>query len=99
MPEGFARAILMAAIKENRSAELLECLFDGGSATVDNGTLVLATADMLDQFRGALPDHLRDALKAHADIAQHRAMTLDEARAAMARIAAGRPRSDPPATS
>lgn len=50
IPEGMAAAILLAAIAEGRAGELLGCLFDGGSATVDRrtGRLVLASADMLD---------------------------------------------------
>ncbi len=49
MPEPLARAILRAAINEGRAAELLDCLFDGGSATVDavTGQLVLASSDIL----------------------------------------------------
>lgn len=49
VPELVARRILGAAIAEDRCAELLNCLFDGGSATVDaaTGNLVLVTADQL----------------------------------------------------
>jgi hypothetical protein len=47
--ENVARAIFQAAINEGRSSELLHCLFDGGSATVDveTGKLVLMTPDLL----------------------------------------------------
>jgi hypothetical protein len=52
--EGFARRLFMQAVEEGRAAELLACLFDGGSATVDvvTGKLVLASADMLKQIGG-----------------------------------------------
>lgn len=52
--ELMARAILQQAITEGRAAEFIECLFDGGSATVDakTGKLVLASADMLKQKEG-----------------------------------------------
>jgi hypothetical protein len=33
--EPYARSIFMLAIMENRSAELLDALFDGGSVTLD----------------------------------------------------------------
>jgi len=41
--EALAQRIFAQAIHEDRAAELLECLFDGGSATVDaiTGKLVL----------------------------------------------------------
>jgi hypothetical protein len=43
--EQLARAILAAAIVEGRSGELLDCLFEGGSATIDrDGKLCLASA-------------------------------------------------------
>lgn len=50
--EAFARRIFRQAIIEGRAAELLDCLFDGGSVTVDpvTGKLVLATEDMLKQM-------------------------------------------------
>lgn len=35
MSEEMARRILEAAIREGRCAEFMDCLFDGGSATVD----------------------------------------------------------------
>lgn len=55
MSEEMARAILEAAISEGRCAEFMDCLLDGGSATVDRGTgeLVLATSEML---RAMFPD-------------------------------------------
>jgi len=50
--EAFARAIFLTAIREQRCSEMLECLFDGGSATVDarTGKLCLATAEQLAQM-------------------------------------------------
>lgn len=48
-----AGGIFEAAKHEQREGELLECLFAGGSATIDpDGRLVLATADMLAQMAG-----------------------------------------------
>ena len=48
LPESLARAILQAALNEDRAAELLECLFEGGSATVDrSGKLILASGSQL----------------------------------------------------
>jgi len=49
MNEAMARRILLAAIDENRCAELMDCLFDGGSATVDarTGKLVLISGGAL----------------------------------------------------
>lgn len=49
MSEELARRILQAAIDEGRCAEFAECLFDGGSATVDatTGKLVLVSGDGL----------------------------------------------------
>ena len=47
LPEDFAARILAAAVSEGRASELLECLFDGGSATLTDGRLVLATAEQL----------------------------------------------------
>lgn len=53
MTEHLAAAILLAAVEEGRSAELLDCLFNNGSATVDpEGKLVLATNDTLQQLMG-----------------------------------------------
>lgn len=54
LPEPFARRILEAAIAEERSAEMLECLFDGGSVTVDAGTgqLVLLSGGQMSQLMG-----------------------------------------------
>lgn len=47
--ENVATAIFQAAINEGRASDLLHCLFDGGSATVDvqSGKLVLMSANML----------------------------------------------------
>jgi len=49
IPESFARQILELAIAESRAAEMLECLFDGGSVTVDanSGRLCLVNAAQL----------------------------------------------------
>lgn len=48
VPEDLARAILAAAIVEGRCGELLDCLFEGGSATVDPaGKLCLLSGDAL----------------------------------------------------
>lgn len=53
MSEEFARAILLAAVRENRCAELLTTLFDGGSVTIDrDGRLVFASAADLDSLFG-----------------------------------------------
>lgn len=53
MPEPLSRAILEAAIREGRAGELLWCLFNGGTCTVDPETrkLVLITGEMLDEVR------------------------------------------------
>jgi hypothetical protein len=50
-PEDWAAGILTTAIAEGRAGELLDCLFEGGSCTVDplTGRLILATAE---QVRG-----------------------------------------------
>lgn len=52
LSEGVARRIVEAALAETRCAELLICLMDGGSATVDHGTgrLVTVSADLLSQM-------------------------------------------------
>lgn len=43
-----ARAILLAALNEDRAGELLEFLFDGGSCTIDPaGRLVLVDASVI----------------------------------------------------
>ena len=49
IPESFARRILELAIAEGRAAEMLDCLFDGGSVTVDasSGRLCLMNAVQL----------------------------------------------------
>lgn len=42
MNETIAKMILVTAIQEERCGDFLDCLFDGGSATVDHkGHLVL----------------------------------------------------------
>jgi hypothetical protein len=50
-PEDFAAGIFRTAIAEGRAGELLDCLLEGGSCTVDplTGKLMLATAE---QIRG-----------------------------------------------
>ena len=52
IPESFARGIFERAIREERCAEVLSCLFDGGSVTIDPLTdkIVLATFDQLEQL-------------------------------------------------
>lgn len=46
-----ARRMFQAALNEHRAGELLQCLFEGGSATVDaSERLVLASGDMLNQM-------------------------------------------------
>lgn len=47
--ETLGRAICLAAIQENRCAELIDCLFDGGTCTVDPYTkkLVLISGEQL----------------------------------------------------
>lgn len=49
IPEDLAAGILRVAIAEGRAGELLDCLFEGGSVTVDPYTrkLVLVTAEQL----------------------------------------------------
>lgn len=49
MPEVAAKRILAQAIAEDRAAEFLEAMWDGGSATVDQttGKLVIITGDQL----------------------------------------------------
>lgn len=58
LPEAFSALILQAAIREERATDLLECLFDGGSATIDSqtGALVLATKEQLDGLLGLAED-------------------------------------------
>lgn len=42
MNETIAKMILVTAIREERCGDLLDCLFDGGSATLDHkGHLIL----------------------------------------------------------
>lgn len=47
-----ARGLFGAAKREDREGELLQCLFDGGSATIDakTGKLVMANRDQLAQM-------------------------------------------------
>ncbi len=53
--EQMAHNILRAAMLEGRCAEFIECLFGGGSATVDStdGRLVLISGDLLSDL---IPD-------------------------------------------
>lgn len=49
--DSVAIVIFTQALNSGRAGELLECLFDGGSATVDtSGHLVLASADSMAQL-------------------------------------------------
>jgi hypothetical protein len=49
--DAIAEAIFKAALEEKKAGELLNCLFDGGSATVDmySGKLVMISGDFLKQ--------------------------------------------------
>ena len=53
-----AEAILHAALRENREAELLNCLANGGSATIDMQThqLVLVSGHALESMFRMLSD-------------------------------------------
>lgn len=55
--DGIARAIFTRALDTDRAGELLGCLFDGGSVTIDARTdeLVLLPADQLVRLRGEGP--------------------------------------------
>jgi hypothetical protein len=49
LSEAYAARILTKAVVDGRSAELLDCLFDGGSVTIDpEGRLCLATREQLE---------------------------------------------------
>jgi hypothetical protein len=51
MNEFSAQALFAAAIREGRSAELLDALFDGGSAMIDtNGTLMIVTGAQIEEL-------------------------------------------------
>lgn len=51
--ETIACMVFQTAINTNQCAALLDCLFEGGSATVDSrGNLVMIDADQLAQFGG-----------------------------------------------
>lgn len=55
--EPTAARIMQTAINEERAAELLDALLDGGSATVDpTGHLVIISANMLADLAAQLPD-------------------------------------------
>ena len=53
LPEAVARHICHTAMLEDRCAELLECLMEGGAVTVDRitGAMVLITADQLETIK------------------------------------------------
>lgn len=53
IPEHVAKVIVRAALKEGRCGELLTCLIDGGSATIDatSGDLILADSEIIRQLR------------------------------------------------
>lgn len=46
IPEAWARTVFQRAIDEGRCAEVLECLFDGGSVTIDAETGRIALASL-----------------------------------------------------
>jgi len=56
MDEEFAAAILITALREKKAAALLECLFDGGTVTVDpvEKTLVLIPGEALERVAARL---------------------------------------------
>lgn len=69
MSEAAAAGILRVAIKEGRAGEMLGCLFEGGSVTVDAETRKLVLFP-----RQALADFAEDEVGAG-----HRILSLDEA--------------------
>jgi hypothetical protein len=55
IPEEYAAAILLAAIKKGRASELLMCLFGGGSCTLSpSGALVMVDGDTLAKLTAVL---------------------------------------------
>ena len=52
IPEALAKKILQTAIDEQKASNLLHCLFEGGSVTVDaeTGKLVLMRSDLIQAF-------------------------------------------------
>lgn len=49
--DAVATRLFTLAILDGRAGEVLECLFEGGSVTVDrDGQLVLASSDLIEQF-------------------------------------------------
>lgn len=64
MNNAVARRILSQAISEDRCGEFMDCLFDGGSATVDatTGRLVLVSASVLSAMAGEHDDDVAGAL-------------------------------------
>lgn len=50
--DAMATAIFTVALRDKQAGELLQCLFEGGSATVDNvtGKLVMINGDQLNQM-------------------------------------------------
>lgn len=58
VPEHVARSLFLKAVSEKRAAELLENLFDGGSATIDavTGELIMISNDVVRQLGGKAVD-------------------------------------------
>lgn len=55
--DSLAKRMFLVAIETDRCGELLECLFDGGSATVDPaGQLILVDAETLRQLGRERPN-------------------------------------------
>ena len=56
--ERLAVNLFQTAINRGQAGELLECLFDGGSATIDpvTGEIVMVTEDLLNQMMGGLEE-------------------------------------------
>lgn len=51
--DNMAIQLFQTAINKGQAGELLECLFDGGSATVDpQGNIVMVTEKQLSQMMG-----------------------------------------------
>ena len=65
LSEQVARRILQAAMAENRCANLIECLWDGGTATVDHSTgdLVLIEGRLLADLNEGAEDCGHDSLE------------------------------------
>lgn len=53
LTESYAAAILQTAIRDKRAAELLACLFEGGSCTLmASGELLLISGSQVKQIGG-----------------------------------------------